>query len=167
MSQLVRLEGKHTWQNAHCALLVVKVVINMSYGTVQDRPGLIDRKMKREIMENSKFNQGTVQGRPGLNSLGRRTPPNSHKTNAFIGERIFQSQCLSDHNKNEEVFSSFTTQIKATPCSQLKKKFLVSGRRRVRWLSFPISRSKMKNRANSFTKLTEKVGRIKRRIIPT
>ena len=99
----------------------MKVVINMSYGTVQDRPGLIDRKMKREIMENSKFNQGTVQGRPGLNSLGRRTPPNSHKTNAFIGERIFQSQCLSDHNKNEELFSSFTTQIKATPCSELQK----------------------------------------------
>ena len=73
-------------------------------------------------MENSKFNQGTVQGRPGLNSLGRRTPPNSHKTNAFIGERIFQSQCLSDHNKNEELFSSFTTQIKATPCSGLQKK---------------------------------------------
>ena len=94
------------------------VVINMSYGTVEDRPGLIDRKIKKE---SSKFNQGTVQGRPGLNSLGRRTPPNSHKTNAFIGERIFQSQCLSDHNKNEEVFSSFTTQIKATPCSQLQK----------------------------------------------
>ena len=144
MSQLVRLEGKHTWQNAHCALLVVKVVINMSYGTVQDRPGLIDRKMKREIMENSKFNQGTVQGRPGLNSLGRRTPPNSHKTNAFIGERIFQSQCLSDHNKNEEVFSPFTTQIKEAPCSQLQKKILVGLRRRKKEsdLSFPISKSK-------------------------
>ena len=138
MSQLVRLEGKHTWQNAHCALLVVKVVINMSYGTVQDRPGLIDRKMKREIMENSKFNQGTVQGRPGLNSLGRRTPPNSHKTNAFIGERIFQSQCLSDHNKNEELFSSFTTQIKEAPCSQLKKfPFRFEEEEEGKWFEFP------------------------------
>ena len=38
MSQLVRLEGKHTWQNAHCALLPA---MGSSYKNVSPRRSLV------------------------------------------------------------------------------------------------------------------------------
>ena len=52
MSQLVRLEGKHTTQNAHCALPVVAVETNMNYSNdlVWHNIFSVDRIRKKKIV---------------------------------------------------------------------------------------------------------------------
>ena len=45
MSQLVRLEGKHTWQNAHCALWCNVVLCGAVWCSVVPEPTLLCRRL--------------------------------------------------------------------------------------------------------------------------